>query len=232
MADISNLETIAKLLPADQREQFYLTIQKYRKVPQDDDHLVMLDAMGFIALFMSKLPTEISRLLEQAEGLTDQQAKALGDQFSAILTSSLDVPNCRDMSDMTRAIKETYQKQQVESGKVRNNLRELTRIISKYSRVLPVISSSIITSMITLLVGAVAAYFLLPGLLDTPITVPKPLWPYVELVKENRLQHFDTEFLPQYSNGEVRVLTIKDRVIDAFANDGEAVIVLELEKND
>lgn len=231
MAEITTLESVAKLLPADRREQFYLTIQKYRTVPQDDDHLIMLDAMGFMALFMSKLPAEIGSLLDQAALLTDEQTNALGDQFGEILTSSLDVPNYKDMSELTRAIKDTYQKHHQESGRVLNRLGGLQREISKYSRVLPVISSAIITSLVTLIGGAVAAYFLLPKLLDKPITVPKGLWPYVELQKERRLKHIDSK-LPEFSKGEVRILTIEDDVLGAFMDGDDAVVVLEKPKSE
>ncbi len=227
MAEIVNLESVAKLLPKEQREQFYLIVQKYKTVPQDDDHLVMLDAMGFIALFMNELPRKIGKLLDQAgQRLTEDQATALGNQFSEILQNSLDVPNYQDMTKVTRDIRETYQKSEAESRKLNEKLRNTHRQIAKYSRLSPVIGTSITTSLITLTLGAVAAFFWLPKLLDKPITVPKRLWPYVELEKERRLDYIDKTH-PDSVERKIRILKIKDGVLDAFVHGDEAVVVLE-----
>ena len=188
MADIANLESVAKLLPPDRREQFYLTIQKFRTVPHDDDHLLMLDAMGFVALFMKELPSEFGKLIDQAgQRLTDDQSKALGDQIREILTSSLDVPNYKDMSEMTRAIRETYQKDHQQSDRLLDSLGSMQHEVAKSSRLSPILACSFATSFVTLAIGAVAAFFWLPKLLDDPITIPKHLWPYVELQRERRL---------------------------------------------
>ncbi len=223
MAETANLESVAKLLPPDQRERFYLTIQKFRTVPQDDDHLVMLDAMGFIALFMKELPAEFGKLIDQAgQRLTEDQSNALGDQIREILTSSLDVPNYKDMSEMTKA----YQKGHQQSGRLLDRLDSLQREVKKSSRLSPILACSLASSLATLAIGAVVAFFWLPKLLDEPIIVPKHLWPYVELQRERRLYHFDGQ-LPNLTDKDVRVMRIKEGVLGAFREGDDAVIVLE-----
>ena len=227
MADITNLENVAKLLSPDQREQFYLTIQKFRTVPHDDDHLLMLNAMGFVALFMKELPSEIGKLIDQAgQRLTDDQSKALADQIREILTDSLDVPNYKDMSAMTRTIRETTQKNHDESRRLIDTLGHLQHEVRRNSRLSPILACSFATSLVTLAVGAVAAFFWLPKLLNEPITVPKHLWPYVELQRERRLYHFDSK-LPNLTDEDVRIMRIKEGVLDAFREGEDAVIVLE-----
>lgn len=227
MADIANLESVAKLLPFNQRERFYLTIQKFRTVPHDDDHLLMLDAMGFVALFMKELPSEFGKLIDQAgQRLTDDQSKALGDQIREILTDSLDVPNYKDMSEMTRAIREIYQKNHHQGDRLLDSLGSMQHEVAKSRRLSPILACSFATSLVTLAVGAVAAFFWLPKLLDEPITIPKHLWPYVELQRERRLYHFDGH-LPNLADKEVRIMKIKEGVLGAFREGDDAVIVLE-----
>lgn len=227
MADIQNLEGVAQLLPPERRERFHLVIQKYKSVPEDDDHLVMLEAMGFIALFMKELPAEISQLLDQAgKQLTEDQVESLGTQFGEILTSSLDTPSYKDLRGLVQTMRETYEKSRLENGKLLSGLGRMEGSVSKYNRLFPSIGVGFSSAFVTLLLGAIAAYFLLPRLLKPePITLPKQMRPYAELYEQRRLDHFDQD-LPDYADGELRVLMIKGDVIEAFKDGASGVVVI------
>ena len=127
---------------------------------------------------------------------------------------------------MTRAIRETYQKNHQQGDRLLDSLSSMQHEVAKSSRLSPILACSFATSFVTLAIGAVAAFFWLPKLLDEPITIPKHLWPYVELQRERRLYHFDGK-LPNLTDKEVRIMKIKEGVLGAFREGDDAVIVLE-----
>ncbi|MGK0186685.1 MAG: hypothetical protein ACI9R3_002468 [Verrucomicrobiales bacterium] len=227
MADTTTLQAVGDLLAPEHQERFAEILQYFEKLPEDDESFQLVTATGIVALTMSQIPEKVSDLLEEAQDvLTEDQTKALGDQFREILTSSLDVPNYKDMSEMTRAIRETYQKTHHASGKLLESLGSLQHEVAKSRRLSPILACSLASSLITLAAGAVVAFFWLPKLLDDPITIPKHLWPYVELQRERRLYHFDGK-LPNLTDKEVRIMKIKEGVLGAFREGDDAVIVLE-----
>ena len=227
MADTMTLHAVGELLAPEHQERFAEILRYFANLPDDDETVQLATAMGIVALTMSQIPERVSALLETAHDvLTEDQAQALGTQFKEILTSSLDVPNYKDMSETTKAIRETYQKFQQESVSLHDSLGCMQHEVAKSSRLSPILACSLVTSLATLAVGAVVAYFWLPKLLDEPITVPKHLWPYVELQREKRLYHFDGK-LPKITDKNVRVMKIRRGVLGAFREGDDAVIVLE-----
>ena len=211
MADTTTLHEFGCLLAPEHQARFAEILRSFEELPDDDEAVQMATLTGIVALVMSKIPEQLSTILEAAH---------------KILTSSLDVPNYKDMSAMTRTIRETTQKNHDESRRLIDTLVHLQHEVRRNSRVSPILACSFATSLITLAVGAVAAFFWLPKLLNEPITVPKHLWPYVELQRERRLYHFDSK-LPNLTDEDVRVMRIKEGVLDAFREGDDAVIVLE-----
>ncbi|MEM7312651.1 MAG: hypothetical protein AAF497_05815 [Planctomycetota bacterium] len=227
MADTVSLHAVSELLPPEHQERFAEIVRYFEELPEDDETVQLVTAMGIVALTMSQIPEKVSALLKEAHDvLSEDQAKTLGDQFREILTSSLDIPSYRDMSETTRAIRETYHKFQHDSGRLHDSLGSMLHEVAKSSRLSPILACSLVTSLATLTVGAVVAYFWLPQLLDEPITVPKHLWPYVEFQREKRLYHFDGK-LPKLTDKNVRVMKIRKGVLSAFREGDDAVIVLE-----
>ena len=227
MADTTTLHEFGCLLAPEHQARFAEILRSFEELPDDDEAVQMATMTGIIALAMGKIPKQLSSILEAAHnGLTEEQADAIGEQIREILTSSLDVPNYKDMSAMTRTIRETTQKNHDESRRLIDTLVHLQHEVRRNSRVSPILACSFATSLITLAAGAVAAFFWLPKLLNEPITVPKHLWPYVELQRERRLYHFDSK-LPNLTDGDVRIMRIKEGVLDAFREGDDAVIVLE-----
>jgi hypothetical protein len=96
--------------------------------------------------------------------------------------------------------------------------------IGKYARVLPVVSSSVLSSVIVLVIGSIIAWFLVPYLFRIQrISVPDTLWPYVQLERQSRLRHIDTE----QDGIRGRALIIED-VFNARLDGKNAFIVIEL----
>lgn len=71
MADTETLERIAKLLPQQQREQFFAMITRFKSVPDDDEYLQILQAIGFMTLLWKEVPNEVSKILEGANPVND-----------------------------------------------------------------------------------------------------------------------------------------------------------------
>ncbi len=223
MADTTTLQSIGDLLAPEHQERFAEILRYFEELPDDDEAVQLVTATGLVALTINQIPERVSTLLEEAhEVLSEDQATALGNQFREILTSSLDVPNYKDMSEMTRA----YQKGHQQSDRLLDRVSSLQREVQKSSRLSPILACSLASSLVAVALGAVVAFFWLPKLLDDPITVPKYLWPYVELQREHRLYHFDGN-LPNLTDKEVRIMRIKEGVLGAFREGDDAVIVLE-----
>ena len=202
-------------------------IQRYKTVPEDDDHLVMLEAMGFIALFMKELPVEISKLLDQAgKQLTEDQVNLLGSQFAEILTNSLDTPSYKDLRAITQSMREAHEKGQRESDKMIRGLGRMEVAMKKFGRCIPNLATSFAGGSIALILGSIVAYFLVPLLLKPkPIIIPRQLRPYAELHHDGKLDYFDKD-LPTYADSEIRVLMIKGDVIEAYKEGDGSVVVI------
>ena len=50
MADTSTLESISELLPVERRERFLQLVARFQSVPNDDEFLLILEAIGFMTL--------------------------------------------------------------------------------------------------------------------------------------------------------------------------------------
>lgn len=71
MADTETLEQIAMLLPHPQREQFLAMVTQFKCVPDDDEYLQILNAIGFMTLIWKEIPNEIRSILENSNPVTD-----------------------------------------------------------------------------------------------------------------------------------------------------------------
>lgn len=62
----STLEEVAKLLPSEQRERFLLMCARFKSVPQDDEYLQVLEAIGFMTLLWQRVPEDIQEILKSS----------------------------------------------------------------------------------------------------------------------------------------------------------------------
>ena len=79
MSAADTLEKIADLLPEGRRERFLLMSARFKNVPEDDEYLQMLEAIGLMTLLWREVPEQIEQLLDKASpvGANHQQLRAL-----------------------------------------------------------------------------------------------------------------------------------------------------------
>lgn len=61
------LERVADLLPPEQRERLLRIALKFRNLPEEDEFLQVLEAIGLMTLLWSQIPREIHSILEGAK---------------------------------------------------------------------------------------------------------------------------------------------------------------------
>ena len=101
MADTSHLESFAKMLPDPQRERFLQLAVRFRSVPEDDEFLLILEAIGFYSLILKEVPTELSRLMEGASPVQESQQGLCQLVKKAV---SETIPSYEDLKRMTERL--------------------------------------------------------------------------------------------------------------------------------
>ena len=71
MADTSTLESISELLPVERRERFLQLVARFQSVPDDDEFLLILEAIGFMTLLYKEVPDEIAKILTGANPINE-----------------------------------------------------------------------------------------------------------------------------------------------------------------
>lgn len=214
---------IADGLSASAGQRFLQICEQLKSAGEEDEEFLIMEGIGILMAEMQRVPKALSTMLEEARrGLTDDQATRLGHQFSEILKAALELPAYETMREYAQYQQESHAKLQNLTNKLSGELGTARREIAKYARVLPVIGSSLISSFLTLALGAVLGWFAIPHLMSKQrITVPHQLWPYVELQKEQRLSYEDLE------SEKLRLLSIKG-VLDVQKKGNSAILVIQL----
>ncbi|MBB5353851.1 hypothetical protein HNR46_004115 [Haloferula luteola] len=82
MSATDTLEAVAELLPPERKLRFLAMAARFRSVPEDDEYLQMLEAVGLMTLLWKEVPREIRRILAgatPAEGSQEGLAELLKD---------------------------------------------------------------------------------------------------------------------------------------------------------
>jgi hypothetical protein len=101
MADVSHLEAVATMLPEAQRERFLQMVVRFRSVPEDDEFLQILEAIGFISLVLKEVPMELQRILEGAGPIQESQ-QGLCNLIKEAVSES--IPSYEDLKRMTERL--------------------------------------------------------------------------------------------------------------------------------
>ena len=99
------LERVAELLPAESRERFFAMISRLRNVPDDDEYLLILEAIGFMTLVWKEVPREVERILAGAESPAESSAFLVAEIKEAV-RESLTVPTYRDLRELAAQLEE------------------------------------------------------------------------------------------------------------------------------
>ncbi|MCB1099441.1 MAG: hypothetical protein KDN22_27975 [Verrucomicrobiae bacterium] len=99
---LETLNRVAKLLPPEQQERFYTLIATLRKVPEDDEILLIIEAIGFMTLLWKEIPVQIEQILAAADGPgRNENCNAyLLAELRQTVQQSLNVPTYADMRQL------------------------------------------------------------------------------------------------------------------------------------
>ena len=98
-ASVSTMEHIAELLPPDRRERFFELLAKFRNVPEDDEFLMLVEAVGFSTLLLQNVPQEVRSILDEKLGY-NALTEAASDHIESAIKKSFDVPSFRELRDL------------------------------------------------------------------------------------------------------------------------------------
>ena len=225
MADTDALESLAELLPPDRRERFFAIASKFRALPEDDDHLQMLEAVGFIMLVMKEIPGEIAETLRAARGGMDESMAAqLRSEFVEVLTQSLDTPSYKDLRETVLTIRDQENRFRLKVDALLKRLSKSEGLLKQRTRLTP----NFINGLTGGIVGAaiVAALILFGEPLIKPqkqIPLPDKLKPYAALYQRGQLDYFETN-LPDFG-GDVAIHLIGGEIVAAFKEEDYGVVV-------
>ena len=76
-AESDFIDEIAELLPAEQRPLWYRDMAHLRRLPAEDEILLIARAMGFLAIVTRQAPAEIAGERNRLSGILDQSVKAV-----------------------------------------------------------------------------------------------------------------------------------------------------------
>ena len=99
----STLEEIAKLLPQEQAERFLTLVAHFKNVPDDDEYLQMLEAIGLMTLLWKEVPNEIRSILEKANPVTET-CQSIAQQAHEALTEA--IPSYKDLKLISKRLEE------------------------------------------------------------------------------------------------------------------------------
>ncbi|MEZ5326949.1 MAG: hypothetical protein R3F19_18015 [Verrucomicrobiales bacterium] len=230
MADTDALESLAELLPPDRRERFFAIASKFRDLPEDDDHLQMLEAVGFIMLVMKEIPGEIAEILRVARGGMDEaMAAQLRSEFVEVLTQSLDTPSYKELREAMLSIRDHENRFRLKVDALLKRLSESERSHKQRNRIAPnfiiALTGGIVAAAIVIVLVLFGAPLIRPQKQTPPL--PKKLEPYAALLQRGQLNYIEVDHL---NHGEVGMFLIGGEVVDAFQEAGHGVIVTKLGK--
>jgi len=103
MANTETLESIAKLLPQQQREQFLAMTVQFKTVPDDDEYLQILQAIGFMTLLWKEVPNEVRKILEGANPINETCHSIAGQVREAVVEA---IPSYDDLQLTCKRLEE------------------------------------------------------------------------------------------------------------------------------
>lgn len=117
MANTETLEQIADLLPSKQREEFLAMLVQFKTVPNDDEYLQILKAIGFMTLLWKEVPKEIKTILEGANPISETCQSVAGQIRQAVTEA---IPSYEDLKLISQRLEhhDTALKRILQAGTV------------------------------------------------------------------------------------------------------------------
>jgi len=99
----STLEEIAKLLPQEQAERFLTLVAQFKNVPDDDEYLQLLEAIGFMTLLWKEVPNEIKVILDGANPVSET-CHSVGKLVREAVVEA--IPSYEDLKSIVKGLEE------------------------------------------------------------------------------------------------------------------------------
>ena len=101
MADLAAIDRIADFLPDSERERFLRIVARLKDVPEDDEYLLVLEAIGFISLILKEIPDRVKDVLAASapadEGGANGSSEYLLRRISEEIPKAVQLPNLEDL---------------------------------------------------------------------------------------------------------------------------------------
>lgn len=130
MAETEALERITALLPEEQREPYLKVLSRLRQVPEDDEYLLILEAIGFTSLILEGVPQQVQALLSASASLgslPSSSTEYLVARIGELLREEISQPNHRDFQEDFVALNRTL-------GTFHEEVRSLNQHLASHSR--------------------------------------------------------------------------------------------------
>lgn len=101
MASTEPLQAVAALLPAEHRERFLSLCTRFESVPEDDEYLQILEAIGFMTLLWKEVPGEVSAILEGANPVSETCHSVAAKVREAVIES---IPSYDDLRTISQRL--------------------------------------------------------------------------------------------------------------------------------
>ncbi len=119
----ASIEAMAKLLSDDHRERFFEIMARFSKAPDDDEHMLLLEAIGFTSMITQRVPCEIAAIVEKMEsGFTDAQFQSLQHRVETLLKNSIDTPSYKDLRTLVGEMKEHQERFKTTASSLSNDI--------------------------------------------------------------------------------------------------------------
>jgi len=221
MADTSALEAVAAILPPERRERFLTIAAKFEHLPEEDDHLQMLEATGFLPMAGKEVPERMVHLIAQMKtGISDEGLADLRDGIASDITRAIELPSLQEL----RAI----------AGKLHAGEDTLNRRAAAVVKRLDCLARG---TTRTMTIGSCVAAAVLAGILGGAISIFAPnLWGALadgrmrqepggtQSAFQSGALEFEVATISGY--GEVGILTIGGELLYSGSDAGMTTVVL------
>jgi hypothetical protein len=224
MADTEALESLAEILPADRREQFFAFVSKFRSRPEDDDHFQLLEAIGFIMLVMKEIPDQIAGIIDQAQGkLGQSESEQLRSEIVAVLNESLDTPSYKDLRETMLAIRDHEARFRQKVDGLQKQLAKAEQAAKRTSSFGSILAVALAAGLASASIIAALIKFGMPLVQPrNPFPMPEKLKPYAALLERGQLDYFELE-TPE--RGRAGMYLIGGGAKEAFIDGTHGIVV-------
>jgi hypothetical protein len=114
MSATDTLEAVAELLPPERKLRFLAMAARFRSVPEDDEYLQILEAIGFMTLLWKEVPEDIRRIVAGASPAAGNIEDIAGILRATVRES---IPTYEDLRQIVQRL-ESHEQLLIRAGRV------------------------------------------------------------------------------------------------------------------